>query len=171
MKKLNAMIVGLALLAGLQSIRSQIPSLSITQVGGQSLLYWPFSETSPLSLESTTSLQSGLWTPEANAVRVDAYIVTNTSPTKFFRLIPSWQVAIPSGMFTMGNTLTNDTDLDDAIPTNVYVSKFYMDKNLVALAQWQPVFDWATNHGYRFEDWAYDGYNWLTNHGSGVTGV
>jgi formylglycine-generating enzyme required for sulfatase activity len=52
---------------------------------------------------------------------------------------------IPAGVFTMGDTLDGETD---AIPvTNVNVSAFYMDVNLVSLSQWQSVYAYATNHG------------------------
>ena len=40
----------------------------------------------------------------------------------------------------------------DAIPTNIYVSVFYMDINLVSYSQWQSVYNWATNYGYGFDD-------------------
>ena len=42
--------------------------------------------------------------------------------------------------------------LSDAIPTNVYVSAFYMDTNLVSYSQWQSVYSYATSHGYGFDD-------------------
>jgi formylglycine-generating enzyme required for sulfatase activity len=45
----------------------------------------------------------------------------------------------------MGDTLDGDAN---AIPTNVYVSAFYMDTNLVSWSQWQGVYAYATNHGY-----------------------
>ncbi|MEI9865452.1 MAG: SUMF1/EgtB/PvdO family nonheme iron enzyme [Limisphaerales bacterium] len=35
-------------------------------------------------------------------------------------------------------------------PTNVYVSAFYMDVNLVSYDQWQSLYSYATNHGYGF---------------------
>jgi formylglycine-generating enzyme required for sulfatase activity len=54
---------------------------------------------------------------------------------------------IPVGLFTMGDTLDGDTD---AIPTNIYVSSFYMDTNLVSYSQWQKVYAYATNQGYNF---------------------
>ena len=38
----------------------------------------------------------------------------------------------------------------DAIPTNIYVSAFYMDVNLVSFNQWAEVYSFATNHGYSF---------------------
>ena len=56
---------------------------------------------------------------------------------------------IPAGSFTMGDTLDGESD---AIPTNVYVSAFYMDVNLVSYSQWQTVYNWATNHGYGFDN-------------------
>jgi formylglycine-generating enzyme required for sulfatase activity len=56
---------------------------------------------------------------------------------------------IPAGWFTMGDTLDGETD---AIPTNVYVSAFYMDTNLVSYSQWQTVYNWATDHGYGFDN-------------------
>jgi formylglycine-generating enzyme required for sulfatase activity len=54
---------------------------------------------------------------------------------------------IPAGSFTMGDTVDGESD---AIPTNVTVSAFYMDKNLVSYSQWQSIYSWATNHGYGF---------------------
>ena len=69
---------------------------------------------------------------------------------------PAGMALIPAGSFTMGNyliigsSITNDSDITDAFPTNVTVSSFYMDVNLVSYSQWQKVFQWATNHGYGF---------------------
>jgi formylglycine-generating enzyme required for sulfatase activity len=56
---------------------------------------------------------------------------------------------IPAGSFTMGDGPGPDGE-SDAIPTNVTVSAFYMDKNLVSYSQWQSIYSWATNHGYGF---------------------
>jgi formylglycine-generating enzyme required for sulfatase activity len=60
---------------------------------------------------------------------------------------PAGMTLVPAGFFTMGDTLDRETD---AVPTNATVSGFYMDANLVSYAQWQAVFDYATNHGYGF---------------------
>jgi formylglycine-generating enzyme required for sulfatase activity len=92
-----------------------------------------------------------------------AVTVSNITRVRYFRLYNTNQAAaysvmvqIPSGSFTMGNqlisgnTTTNDPSIKDADPTNVYVSAFYMDKNLVSSNQWQSVFNYATNHGYTF---------------------
>jgi formylglycine-generating enzyme required for sulfatase activity len=63
--------------------------------------------------------------------------------------IPPGMALIPAGSFTMGNSI-GDNDITDANPTNVTVSAFYMDVNLVSYSQWQSVYFWATNHGYDF---------------------
>lgn len=62
---------------------------------------------------------------------------------------PPGMALIPAGSFTMGNSI-GDSDITDANPTNVTVSAFYMDVNLVSYSQWLSVYFWATNHGYGF---------------------
>ena len=57
---------------------------------------------------------------------------------------------IPAGAFTMGNSI-GDSDITDANPTNVAVSGFYMDANLVSYSLWQSVYSYATSHGYGFD--------------------
>jgi formylglycine-generating enzyme required for sulfatase activity len=52
---------------------------------------------------------------------------------------------IPAGSFQIGDTLDGESD---AIPTNVYISAFYMDTNLVSYSQWQLVYNWAIKNGY-----------------------
>ena len=66
---------------------------------------------------------------------------TNTAP------VMTGMVLIPAGTFMIGDTLDGESD---AIPTNVTVSAFLMDSNLVSYSQWQSVYNWATNHGYDF---------------------
>ncbi len=61
---------------------------------------------------------------------------------------PPGMALIPAGTFTMGDNL--DGEADAMPPTNVYVSAFYMDVNLVSYSQWQSVYFWATNAGYAF---------------------
>jgi formylglycine-generating enzyme required for sulfatase activity len=67
-------------------------------------------------------------------------------------------VLIPSGSFTMGDTLDGSLD---AVPTNVTLSAFYMDVNEVSFSKWQSVYFWATNHGYGF---SYAGSGKAANH-------
>ena len=78
--------------------------------------------------------------------RVRGVAATNAIPTN----TADGMALIPAGTFTMGDTLDGEID---AIPTNVYVSAFYMDTNLVSSSLWQPVYDWATtNAGYHFDN-------------------
>jgi formylglycine-generating enzyme required for sulfatase activity len=55
---------------------------------------------------------------------------------------------VPAGIFTMGDSLDGDVD---ANPTDVTVSGFYMDVNLVTSNQWMQVYTYATNNGYGFK--------------------
>ncbi len=111
-------------------------------------------------LQTTTNLAPPNWVTASNAVTVNAVVVTNSAPAGFFRLLAQMNttagmVLIPAGLFRMGNYLfyqsaTNDTDITDANPTNITVSAFYMDVNLVSSNQWRTVYSYATNHGYGF---------------------
>jgi formylglycine-generating enzyme required for sulfatase activity len=73
---------------------------------------------------------------------VSTNVITTFNP-------PAGMVLIPAGVFTIGDTLDGESD---AIPTNVTVSAFYMDVNLVSFSQWQGVYSYATSHGYTFVD-------------------
>jgi formylglycine-generating enzyme required for sulfatase activity len=158
--KLQSLFIGLALLAGVHSTTAQVTNLGIAPApGGQSVLYWPVSSTNYV-LQTTTNLASPNWVTASNAVTVNAATVTNSAPAGFFRLLATTNttagmVLIPAGSFIMGNylfydTATNDPDITDANPTNVYVSAFYMDVNLVSYGQWTNVYAYATGHGYSF---------------------
>jgi formylglycine-generating enzyme required for sulfatase activity len=122
------------------------------------------------SVEWASSL-SGPWTNWAGAAGLDAVTVNSNgtisvSVPMFYRVrgvaytpttTPDGMVLIPVGMFTMGNfitndiSITNDPDITDANPTNVTVSAFYMDTNLVSYTLWTNVYQWVTSHGYGFD--------------------
>jgi formylglycine-generating enzyme required for sulfatase activity len=156
--KIRILLVVLALQAGVHSTSAQ-PALGISPAGGQSIIYWPTSSTN-YTLQTTTNLATPNWLTANNAVTVNAVVVTNSAASGYFRLLAqtnttAGMVLIPAGSFLMGNYLfynsaTNDSDIPDAHPTNVYVSAFYMDANLVSYGQWQAVYNWATNNGYGF---------------------
>jgi sulfatase modifying factor 1 len=157
--KLNSLFIGLALLAGVHSALAQVTNLTIIRSAANVILTWPTNATG-FTLQSTTNLVSpAVWTTVVPGPVVGNGNNTVTNPIsgtqQFYRLslsaIPSGMVLIPAGSFTMGNTITNDTDITDASPTNVYVSAFYMDVNLVSYSQWQTVYNWATSHGYGFD--------------------
>ena len=84
----------------------------------------------------------------------------NAAPSGFFRLqpvtVPAGMALIPAGWFTMGDTLDGELD---ALPTNIYVSAFVMDVNLVNYGLWTNVYAYATSHGYNFEEVGANGYN------------
>jgi formylglycine-generating enzyme required for sulfatase activity len=162
--QLHFLFIGLALLAGVDSTLAQVTNLGIAAAGQQSLLYWQTSSATNYVLQTTASLSSPNWVTASKAVTVNAVVVTNSAPSGYFRLLqstnPTGMVLIPAGSFTMGNrlvnnfynTATNDPDITDANPTNVSVSAFYMDVNLVSSNQWAAVYSYATGKGYTFAD-------------------
>jgi formylglycine-generating enzyme required for sulfatase activity len=75
--------------------------------------------------------------------------LTNIPTTAVVVVAPHGMTFIPPGTFTMGGFSDNG---DASPPTNVYVSAFFMDVNLVSYAQWLSVYYWATNHGYGFDN-------------------
>jgi formylglycine-generating enzyme required for sulfatase activity len=58
---------------------------------------------------------------------------------------------IPAGSFTMGD-VADTNEGGNAAPITVYVSAFYLDPTDVTEGLWQQVYNWATNHGYNFDD-------------------
>ena len=97
------------------------------------------------TVQTATSLPGETnWT---GYVQFSAANVVNTDQLNAFNEIAG-MVLIQAGVFTIGDTLLDG--LSDAIPTNVTVSAFYMDQNLVSYSQWQSVYNWATNNGYSF---------------------
>lgn len=150
---LRALMTSLAALAGVHFALAQ-PAFSIAPAGNQSVLYWATTPTNYL-LQSATNLTSPNWVYANDAVPVTATMVSNISPAKYFRLTysspPEGMALIPSGSFTIGDTV-DDNIGNDAIPTNVYVSAFYMDTNLVSSNQWATVYAYAISHGYSFDN-------------------
>ena len=156
--KLNSLFIGLALLAGVQSVVAQ-PALGIVPANNQVILYWPIAIYGTNGvLQSATSLVSPNWLSATDAFPVNygsqiAVSVTNASSARFFRLslVPpaaDGMALIPAGSFIIGDTLDGESD---ATPTvRVTVSAFYMDVNLVSSNQWRTVYSYATNHGYGF---------------------
>ena len=99
-------------------------------------------------VQTVSSLPGG--TNWVDYVQISVTNSVNTNQLVAFNP-PAGMVLIPAGSFTMGDTLDGNSDYD-AYPTNVTVSAFYMDVNLVSYGQWQTVFDWATTNGYGFVD-------------------
>ena len=72
---------------------------------------------------------------------------------------PTNTVLIPAGSLTIGDTLDGDTN---ALPPHTTsVSAFCMEPYPVTKALWDDVYNWATNHGYSFDN---AGSGKATNH-------
>ncbi|HEY5503693.1 MAG TPA: SUMF1/EgtB/PvdO family nonheme iron enzyme [Sedimentisphaerales bacterium] len=151
--KLQYLFITLALFAGVHPILAQLTNLGIALAGNQTVLFWP-TTVSISVLQSTTNLASPNWVTVTDAVPLTAVTVTNTSPAMFFRLynppVPAGMALIPAGSFTMGDSLDGENDAISTI--SVTVSAFYMDVNLVSYDQWRTVYNWATSHGYGFDN-------------------
>jgi formylglycine-generating enzyme len=160
--KFISMMIGLTVLVGIRAAFAQVANPGIAPAGAQSIIYWPANGTTNYVLQTTTDLGTPNWTMASNAVTVNAVVVTNASPSGYFRLSestpPAGMALIPAGSFLMGNHIinsfynssTNDPDITDANPTNVYVSAFYMDVNLVSSNLWRAVYSYATNNSFNF---------------------
>ena len=158
-KGFTSLLVGLALLGGVSSVPAQ-PTLGILQTNKQLLFYWPSNYTG-YALQSCTNLPATNWLTATDVFpnvygSQTAFIVSNVTRARFFRLyhtnqtaIPFGMVQIPGGTFTIGDTIDGE---GDAIPTNVTLSAFYMDTHLITYDQWKTVYNYATNHGYTFDD-------------------
>jgi formylglycine-generating enzyme required for sulfatase activity len=140
---------------GNNPILPQTTALSISQEEGQVVLFWPNSTTNWV-LQSTPSLSPTAW----SAVSTVPVVINGTNRVtnaisdtrQFYRLAlvnPSGMALIPAGAFASANGLI------------LTVSAFYMDTNLVSYSQWQTVYNWATNHGYGFDN---AGFGKAANH-------
>ena len=134
------------------------PVLGIFWTNNQAVLFWTNTATS-CALQSSTNLTSTNWVFASDAVPAVhgsdiALAVTNTSRARFFGLVSlaatttDGMALVSAGSFTIGDTLDSEAD---AVPTNVYVSAFYMDMNLVSSNLWETVFSYATNNGYAID--------------------
>jgi sulfatase modifying factor 1 len=163
---LPALIAGLGLIMVGRATAQIVTNLTIIRSATNVILTWPTNATG-FTLQSTTNLVSpAVWTtvvPGPVAVNGNNTVTNPISVTQqFYRLsqsaIPSGMALISAGAFTMGDNLDGESD---ATPISVTVSGFYMDVNLVSYSQWQTVYNWATSHGYGFDN---AGSGKATNH-------
>ena len=151
----------LALLAGLSLGRAQPVITSFSQNG--LLVCSNLNPGSTCTVQWASSL-SGSWS-NLYTLTVASNETVIAGVPMFYRVlgvaatnIPAGMALIPAGSFTMGDTLDGESD---AVPTNVYVSQFYMDTNLVTYSLWESVYSYATNRGYGFD---YAGSGKAANH-------
>lgn len=118
--------------------------------------------------------QTNVWNVLTNIVLTNNpqfYIDTSATGTvkRFYQAVvmggtnasvPDSMALIPAGEFTMGDTFNERWGAE--MPTHtVYVSAYYMDKNLVTKALWDEVYIWAFAHGYTFDN---EGLGKAANH-------
>jgi formylglycine-generating enzyme required for sulfatase activity len=148
------MLIVLALLAGISPAAAQGtrffrisgPTVTtITKFGSDGTLVWSNATLGVTYTVQTVSALSG----GNNWVDYNQLTASNNVNTNLIVAFnpPTGMALIPAGSFTIGDTLDGDTA---AIPTNLTLSAFYMDVNLVSLSQWRAVYNYATNQGYSF---------------------
>jgi len=152
--RLHSLFIVLALLGGINQAAAQgarffricgPAATTIMSFNADGTLVW--SNALPgtnYTIQTATSLSGG--TNWADYVQLRVTQAVNTNLLFAFNP-PAGMALIPAGVFTMGDNLDGESD---AIPISVTVSAFYMDVNLVSYAQWQSVYNWATNSGYGF---------------------
>ena len=167
--KLQSLFIGLVLLAGVHQASAQ--NLVITSFSQNGVLVCTNLQTNTVASVQWASSLAGPW--QTNWATLSGVTVSNNgtitvSVPMFYRVLgvaatnspaPVGMALIPAGTFTMGDTLDGDSD---AIPTNIFVSAFYMDTNLVSYGQWTNVYAYATSQGYNFV-YAGAGKNSATN--------
>ncbi len=155
--KLRFLIIALALFAGVHQTAAQLPV--ITSLSQNGLLVCSNLQPGSVATVEWASSASGPWQSNwagLGAVTVNSNGTISVSVPMFYCVLGVAQTTtsdgmalIPAGSFTMGDTLDGESD---AIPTNIYVSSFYMDTNLVSYSQWQSVYNWAIANGYGFDN-------------------
>ena len=145
---LCALALGTTVAQGAQFFRIAGPTATtITAFRPDGTLVWSNAQPgATYTIQTISSLRGG--TNWVDYVQIPAINGVNTNLLTAFHP-PAGMALIPAGSFTMGDTLDGESD---AIPTSVYVSAFYMDVNLVSYSQWKTVYNWATNHGYGFDN-------------------
>jgi formylglycine-generating enzyme required for sulfatase activity len=153
--KLSLLFIALALLASAHKAASQgtrffrisgPAATTITAFTDGTLVWSNALAGTNYTVQTVTSLPGG-----SNWVNYVQLLVTQAVNTNLLVAFnpPAGMAFVPAGVFTMGDALDGESD---AIPTNITVSAFYMDTNLVSYSQWQTVYSYATNHGYGFDN-------------------
>jgi formylglycine-generating enzyme required for sulfatase activity len=150
--KLHCLFIGLALVAGVYQAAAQTAQFfrivgpaatTIHAFKPDGTLVWSNAKKGTNYTVQTSSSLTGDW---VNYVQLPVTNYINTNQIIAFNPLPG-MAFIPAGSFTIGDTLDGESD---AIPTNVYLSAFYMDVNLVSSNQWAGVYSYATGIGYTF---------------------
>jgi formylglycine-generating enzyme len=101
-------------------------------------------------VQTTTALGGGTDWVDYIRIPVTAPDSINTNLLVSFNPPPGMNL-VPAGLFTIGDAVDGNS-WGHAPLTNVYVSGFYMDANLVSFSLWLTVYNWAVTHGYTFRN-------------------
>ena len=157
--KLHALLIALASLIGVhpsaaqgaQFFRISGPAaIIITAVRADGSLVWSNALAGTnYTVQTVASLPGG--TNWVDYVQLPVTHNLNTNQIISFHA-PAGMGLIPAGTFIIGDTRDGQVPYNDNAPTNVTVSAFYMDVNLVSYGQWQSVYNWAITNGYSFDN-------------------
>ena len=120
--------------------------VTITTLTADGFIIWTNTPTNAIFTVQTATVPLG----DSNWVDwVQLPVNKSATTAKIFDLNPpAGMVLVPAGSFTMGDNLDGTPE---ALPLHTnYVSAFYMDRYETTKAQWDEVYQWATNHGYTF---------------------
>ena len=162
---LRSLLLGLSLAIGIHPVSGQPArffrisgpaATAITRFQTDGTLVWTNARINTnYTVQTLAALPGGTnWTdyvhlPVTNAISTNRLVAFNP---------PAGMAFVPAGTFTIGDPLDGESD---APLTNVYVSAFYMDVNLVSSNQWRTVYASATANGYGF---AHPGSGNAANH-------
>jgi formylglycine-generating enzyme required for sulfatase activity len=165
--KLYALLIALASLIGVHPAAAQgaqffrisgPAATTITAVRADGSLVWSNALAGTnYTVQTVASLPGG--TNWVDYVQLPVTNNLNTNQIISFNA-PAGMVLIPAGTFIIGDTLDGLVPYCDNAPTNVTVSAFCMDVDLVSYGQWQAVYNWAKTNGYSFD---YPGTGKATN--------
>ena len=153
--------IALALLAGVHQAAAQgaqffriagPTAATIVSFNPDGTLVWSNAEPgATYTVQTVSSLPGG--TNWVNYVQIPVTSSVTTNQLVSFNS-PGGMAFIPAGSLTMGNSI-GDGDITDASPTNVYISAFVMETNLVTYGLWTNVYAYATTHGYSLDNGGY----------------
>ncbi len=147
------------ILAGAYKAAAQLPVITSFSQNG-ALVCSNLAPGSVASVQWASSL-AGPWRTNwtgLDAVIADSNGVVQVGVPMFFRVVgslaatnsvPPGMVLIPTGTYTMGDTLDGEPD---AKPVAVNLSAFFMDANLVSYSVWRDVYTYAIGQGYQFNN-------------------
>lgn len=147
------LLTAIAIALGAFSARAQAPIIS--SIGQNGRLVCTNLVPGSTAVVEWASSPTGPWTNNwagLEAVTVDTNGAIQVSVPMFYRVRgtppPAGMALVPAGMVVMGDWNGNPNETPNQVAD---VSAFYIDQTEVTKALWEDVYQWATNHGYAFD--------------------